>query len=178
MFPLALVWVRQQGAWKLHPYNFVAQNCLLLPFWLYIYFLWTMCPMKFSHSYLTLFYVAFLTFYYFALAHHRALILDFSAQSFFLLPNCFKIKSSTHLIQFPWHYEFATLQIITLAPLTPFATCWLATPFFQVSCNPLSGSDTGHHAVWILIILDSWFLIPGRCNLILVCHNQNPYGLF
>ena len=35
MFPLVSVWVRQQGAWKLHPYNFIAQNCLLLPFWLH-----------------------------------------------------------------------------------------------------------------------------------------------
>ena len=26
--------MRQQGAWKCHPYNSVAQNCLLLPFWL------------------------------------------------------------------------------------------------------------------------------------------------
>ena len=34
MFPSVLVWVRQQGAWKLHPYNSIAQNCLLLPFWL------------------------------------------------------------------------------------------------------------------------------------------------
>ena len=29
MFPLVSVWVRQRGAWKLHPYNFVIQNCLI-----------------------------------------------------------------------------------------------------------------------------------------------------
>ena len=29
MFPLVLIWVRQQGAWKLHPYNFVIANCLI-----------------------------------------------------------------------------------------------------------------------------------------------------
>ena len=29
-FPLVLVQVRQQGAWKLHPYNSIAKNCQLL----------------------------------------------------------------------------------------------------------------------------------------------------
>ena len=33
MLPFVLVWVRQWGAWKLHPYNFIAQNWLLLPSW-------------------------------------------------------------------------------------------------------------------------------------------------
>ena len=91
-----------------------------------------------------------------------------------LLPNCFRIKSSTYLVKFPWCYEFATLQIITLAPFTPFTTCWLATPFFQVSHNPLSSNDTGCHTVWILITLNSWLSIPGRCNLISVCPDQIP----
>ena len=36
MFPLVSVQVRQQGAWKFQPYKFIAQNCLLLPFWLNI----------------------------------------------------------------------------------------------------------------------------------------------
>ena len=42
-FPFVIVWV-WRGAWKLHPYNFVTQNCLLLPFWLNFNnnFLWTM----------------------------------------------------------------------------------------------------------------------------------------
>ena len=40
MFPLVSVQVRQRGAWKLHPYNFIAQNCLLLLFWLHFYKLW------------------------------------------------------------------------------------------------------------------------------------------
>ena len=31
MFPLVLVWVRQLGAWKPHPYNFIVQ--------IYVYYL-------------------------------------------------------------------------------------------------------------------------------------------
>ena len=40
MFPLVSVWVRQWGAWKHHPYNFIAQECVLLPFWLHFDKLW------------------------------------------------------------------------------------------------------------------------------------------
>ena len=102
----------------------------------------------------------------------------FFCAKFFLLPNCFRIKSSTHLIQFPWQYEFATLKIITLVPFDTIPHILTAYSIFQVSHDPLSSNDTGHHAVWILITLDSWLLIPGRCNLILGCCDQNPYGFY
>ena len=41
--------------------------------------------------------------------------------------NCLGNEISTYLIKFPWQYEFDALQIITLAPLTPFVVHRLAT---------------------------------------------------
>ena len=144
----------------------------------YIFWIQTTCPIKLSNLYLTLLCFAFLISI--LPQHITGPSFSFFCACFYalLLANCFRIKSSTHLIQFPWQYGFATLQIITLVPLTPFATCWLATPFFQVSHDLLSSNDTGHHTVQILITLDSWFSIPGRCNLISVCCDQNPHGFY
>ena len=55
MFPSVLVWVRQQGAWKLHPYNSIAQNCLLLPFWLKLNKILRTMQLLLTHNLLTYF---------------------------------------------------------------------------------------------------------------------------
>ena len=53
MFPSVLVWVRQQGAWKLHPYNSIAQNCLLLPFQLKLNKILRTMQLLLTHNLLT-----------------------------------------------------------------------------------------------------------------------------
>ena len=77
-------------------------------------------------------------------SHHRTLIFLFANfHTLFTQNNCLWNQVSTYLIQFPWQYGFDTLHFITLAPLTPFSTCRLATPLFPVSCHLLSSNDIG-----------------------------------
>ena len=59
--------------------------------------------------------------------------------------NCLRNEISTYLIKIPWQYEFSALQIIILAPSTPFVTHRLATSLFPVSHNPSSSNDIGFH---------------------------------
>ena len=78
----------------------------------------------------------------------------FSLQIFMLYfsqNNCLRYQISTYLITFPWQYGFNTLQIIILAPLTPFTTHRLATPPFPVSHDLPSGNDIGFHTIGLLL---------------------------
>ena len=90
---------------------------------------------------------------------HRILLLTLLFKSFHALLlfqcNCLKSEISTHLIKFPWQYEFDALQIVTLAPLTPFATHRLATPLFPVSHDLLPNNDIGFHTIRLLLTFDS-----------------------
>ena len=79
--------------------------------------------------------------------------------------NCLRNEISTYLIKFPWQYEFNALQIITLAPLTPFATHRLATSLFPVFHDLPFGNDIGFHTISLLLPFDSWFALLTRCNL-------------
>ena len=62
---------------------------------------------------------------------------------FFFTHNYLGNEISTYLIRFPWQYAFNALQIVTLTPLTPFATHRLATSPFPVSRDLPSSNDIG-----------------------------------
>ena len=84
----------------------------------------------------------------------------FSLQVFHALffPNInLRNQISTYLIKFPWQYGFDALQIIILAPLTPFVTHRLAMPLFPVSHDLPSGKDIGFHTIGLLLTF--WFMI-------------------
>ena len=85
--------------------------------------------------------------------------------SLFSQNNCLRNEISTYLVKFLWQYEFNALQIITLAPLTPFVTHGLATSLFPVSCDLPSGNDIGLHTIRLLLTFDSWLSLLARCNL-------------
>ena len=99
-------------------------------------------------------------------AHYNALISNFLGQishvSCSITSKLLKNYVSTHLIQFQYCCESDKLQIIIQAHLTPFATHWLATPFFQVFCDPFSGNDIGLHTIGILIIPQFIVLNSGK----------------
>ena len=83
----------------------------------------------------------------------------------FFTNNCLRNEISTYLINFPWQYEFNALQIITLAPLTPFTTHGLTTSLFPDFCDLPSGNDIGLHTIRLLLIFYSWFSLLARCSL-------------
>ena len=75
-----------------------------------------------------------------------------------LLPqNLLKNKVCTYLIQSSWQYGFASLLFITLVPLTPFTTQWLATHIFP--CFSWPTSRQWHWSPHNRDINNPWFLV-------------------
>ena len=217
MFPLVSVWVRQQGAWKLHPYNFVIQNCLLTVIltkpdkfeatncychpciYNSLLILTTApqhCHVASTNSFLHLFHSSLQQkkqskhphtgstpqhFSTCSLRYFCSTFYPFFAYpvlNFFLQPHyptgsfpqtcmcyCLGDEISTYLVKSPGQCEFDALQIITLAPSTPFATHRLATSLFSVSRDLPSGNDIGLHTLRLLLTFDLWFLLLVRCIL-------------
>ena len=111
------------------------------------FWIWTTCPMKLSHPYLTLLCLHFLKFVI-APAHHRAHILNFSMQSFTLYYVQIASELSQVLTSSSSHGIMNLLCSKNYHPSTFDTICHLLTGysiFFQVSHNPLSGNDIGLH---------------------------------
>ena len=126
------------------------------------------------------FVLDFIFFIFFFAPQHRALIFHFLCKfSHSITSKLLKNSVSTHLVQFPWQYGFATLQFYHSSASDTIHDILMGySIFFQVSRGPLSSNDIGLHTIGILITINSLFSTWEKCNLISVCCIPNTNELY